>query len=77
MSQIYEILCKIGDFISTLFDVVVNFVTGIFDMLQMIPAGQKTFLDALAALPPIVHPYATATITVAVLYMILGRGGTD
>lgn len=77
MSQIYEILCAIGDFFVSIYDLVVNIVTGAWDMIKLIPSGQKVFVDALAAIPPIVHPYAMATITIAVLYIIIGRGGSD
>lgn len=77
MSQIYEILCKIGDFFIGLYDVVMNIVTSIWDLLKMIPEAVSTLMGAVDALPDIVKVFAVSTITVSVIFMIVGRGGTD
>lgn len=77
MSQIYDLLCKLGEFFVMLYDAVVQIVTGIWDMLKLLPEAVSTLNDAIHALPDFVVVFAGATITVSVIYMILGRGGTD
>lgn len=77
MKQIYEILCKIGDFFIGLYDVVKEIILSIWEVLRMLPESAATLKDAILALPDFVVVFAVATITVSVIYMIVGRGGTD
>lgn len=77
MKQIYEILCKIGDFFIGLYDVVKEIILSVWEVLRMLPEAVSTLKDAVLALPDFVIVFAVATITVSVIYMIVGRGGTD
>ena len=77
MKQIYEILCKIGDFFIGLYDVVKEIILSVWEVLRMLPESAATLKDAILALPDFVVVFAVATITVSVIYMIVGRGGTD
>ncbi len=77
MKQIYDILCKIGDFFIGLYDVVKEIVLSVWEVLKMLPGAASTLKDAVAALPDFVVVFAVATVTVSVIYMIVGRGGTD
>lgn len=77
MKQIYDILCKIGDFFIGLYDVVKEIILSVWEVLRMLPESAATLKDAILALPDFVIVFAVATITVSVIYMIVGRGGTD
>ena len=77
MKQIYDILCKIGDFFIGLYDVVKEIVISVWEVLKMLPGAASTLKDAITALPDFVVVFAVATVTVSVIYMIVGRGGTD
>lgn len=77
MSQIYDILCKIGDFFIGLYDVVKEIVLSVWQVLKLLPGAAATLKNAISALPDFVIAFAVATITVSVIYMIVGRGGTD
>lgn len=77
MKQIYDILCKIGDFFVGLYDVVKEIILSVWEVLRMLPESAATLKDAILALPDFVVVFAVATITVSVIYMIVGRGGTD
>ena len=77
MKQIYDILCKIGDFFIGVYDVVKEIILSVWEVLRMLPESAATLKDAILALPDFVIVFAVATITVSVIYMIVGRGGTD
>lgn len=68
-------LNEIITFIGSLIDLVVKIVTGLVQLLQMIPSMVQTLTGSLGLLPPILVAFASVTITVAVIFIILGREG--
>lgn len=68
-------LNEIITFIGSLIDLVVKIVTGLVQLLQMLPSMVQTLTGSLGLLPPILVAFASVTITVAVIFIILGREG--
>lgn len=68
-------LNEIITFIGSLIDLVVKIVTGLVQLLQMIPSMVQTLNGSLSLLPSILVAFASVTITVAVIFIILGREG--
>lgn len=68
-------LNEIITFIGSLIDLVVKIVTGLVQLLQMIPSMSQTLTGSLSLLPSILVAFASVTITVAVIFIILGREG--
>lgn len=77
MKQIFDLLLEFWDVIKSIFELAIKLVVGLFDLLLLIPEAVKTLTEALNVLPPIVLPFCTATITISIIYMIVGRGGTE
>ena len=68
-------LNEIITFIGSLIDLVVKIVTGLVQLLQMTPSMVQTLTGSLSLLPSILVAFASVTITVAVIFIILGREG--
>ena len=68
-------LNEIITFIGSLIDLVVKIVTGLVQLLQMIPSMVQTLTGSHSLLPSILVAFASVTITVAVIFIILGREG--
>lgn len=68
-------LNEIITFIGSLIDLVVKIVTGLVQLLQMIPSMVQTLTGSLSLLPSMLVAFASVTITVAVIFIILGREG--
>ena len=68
-------LNEIITFIGSLIDLVVKIVIGLVQLLQMLPSMVQTLTGSLSLLPSIFVAFASVTITVAVIFIILGREG--
>lgn len=70
----------LGQFLSSLVDVaamaiglVINFVTGVVQMVQLIPSALSMLSYSVLSLPPLLTVFATAFISVSVVYLVIGR----
>lgn len=70
----------LGQFLSALVDVmamaitfVVNFITGVIQMISLIPSALSMLAYAISSLPPMLTVFATAFISVSVVYLVIGR----
>lgn len=52
---------------------VVNFVRGVIQLITLIPVALQMLSYSLSALPPTLVVFATAFITVSVVYLVIGR----
>lgn len=66
---IYKLLVSIGEFF-------INLVQGLFDFFSFLPAVMTMLMSSVANLPDIVLPFATASITVAIIMLVVGRSNT-
>lgn len=68
-------LTALIDMVGAVIDFAVKIVTGTIQLLQLIPDILNTFNDALSFLPPLLVAFATVTVTVSSIFIILGRNG--
>ena len=74
MTYIIEFLKELGSFFTTLIDVVVNFFQQLVTFVRLIPIGVGMLVTSVGFLPSILVVFATLSITISVLYVVLGRG---
>ena len=61
------------DIISSLINLVISIVEGIIQLLSVIPSAVQLLTMSIGVLPSILVGFATATITVCVIFIIVGR----
>lgn len=52
-------------------------IDGILDLVQMLPEGIEMLVDSLAALPSSIVAFASAGITISVIFIMVGRSKTN
>lgn len=67
------ILSQIGTILVSLVQLVLNIVTGIYQMIITIPKAVTMLTYSVAQLPPMLLIFATAFITVSVVYLVIDR----
>ncbi len=70
---LFDFLKSIGDTIVGLCKLVVQLVTGLLRLLNIIPTAVNLLTDSIGLLPSILVAFASVTITVCVIFIILGR----
>lgn len=74
MSYIINFLKELGQFFETALDMAVNFVQQLLTFIKLIPVGVNMLVTSVGYLPSILIVFATLSITVSVIYLVLGRG---
>lgn len=74
MNYIIDFLKELGSFFQTLIDMVVNLIQQLLTFIMLIPVGVNMLITSVGYLPSILIVFATLSITVSVLYLVLGRG---
>ena len=74
MTYIIDFLKELGEFFQTLIDIVVNFIQQLITFVMLIPVGVNMLVTSVGYLPSILIIFATLSITISVIYLILGRG---
>ena len=74
MTYIIDFLKELGEFFHTLIDIVVNFIQQLITFVMLIPVGVNMLVTSVGYLPSILIVFATLSITISVIYLILGRG---
>lgn len=74
MTYIIDFLKELGEFFQTLIDIVVNFIQQLITFVMLIPVGVNMLVTSVGYLPSILIVFATLSITISVIYLILGRG---
>lgn len=74
MTYIIDFLKELGSFFSTLIDIIVNFINQLIAFIKLIPIGVGMLVTSIGYLPSILIVFATLSITISVIYLILGRG---
>ena len=80
LSEIFSVLKDIGDFFVNLFDSLVALIEFLWelilqldDMVLMVSQSAANLPVIFTFIPPTIVVFASVVITVAVLYLILGR----
>lgn len=68
-----SILTAIVNFFIAVGTLIVNFISGVFQMLQMLPSAISLLSYSVSMIPPVLVVFATAFISVSVVYLIIGR----
>lgn len=74
MTYIIDFLKELGEFFQTLIDIVVNFIQQLITFVMLIPVGVNMLVTSVGYLPSILIVFATLSITISIIYLILGRG---
>jgi len=74
VNYIIDFLKELGSFFQTLIDMVVNLIQQLLTFIMLIPVGVNMLITSVGYLPSILIVFATLSITVSVLYLVLGRG---
>lgn len=74
MNYIIDFLKELGNFFQTLIDMVVNLIQQLLTFIMLIPVGVSMLITSVGYLPSILIVFATLSITVSVIYLVLGRG---
>lgn len=74
MSYIIDFLKELGEFFRTALDMAVNFIQQLLTFIKLIPVGVNMLVTSVGYLPSILIVFATLSITVSVIYLVLGRG---
>ena len=61
------------DIIASLINLVVSLVKGIVQLLSLIPSAVQSLTLSVGFLPSFLVVFATATITISVIFIIVGR----
>lgn len=77
ITWIADFLQSIGDMISNLFNFLLNTITSLFDLVKVIPKFITYLTSTIGFLPSFVTVFAVGTVSVAVIYLILGRSTNE
>lgn len=66
-------LLSIVKFIGSLLALLASFIDGIFHLLEMLPSSMTMVSSSIASMPSVLVAFATAAISVSVVYLIVGR----
>lgn len=70
MSSIFQ---TIGDFLYAVVNLLLNFIGGILQLLQMLPSALTMVMNSVASMPSVLVSFAVGLISVSVVYLIIGR----
>lgn len=66
-------ISKLFDFIFSLIDFVISLIKGVFQLINLIPTSLSTTADVLSLLPSFVAVGITATLSIYIIKLIVGR----
>lgn len=69
-----DLLRSIVDTISALIGFVINIVTSLINLLLHIPTYVDFLITSIGFLPSIILPFAVASISIYVVFLLLNRG---
>lgn len=67
------IITQLGTVIASLIQIVMNLLLGIYQMIITVPSVVTMLTYSIAQLPPVLLIYATAFITISVVYLVIDR----
>lgn len=73
IQEMIAFFASLWDFIKMIVGLVINLVKSLISLVEMLITTVANTTTLIATLPPWLIAFATATMTVAVLYIILGR----
>lgn len=61
--------------VSSLVSFVIQIIEGLFRLISLIPTAVNTLTQSIGYLPSLLAVFAGATITISVIFIIVGRQG--
>lgn len=77
MDWLWGFLQSLIDIIVSVARLVCNLLGGLVDFIKVLPSVISMLTSSIANLPDIILPFATISITAAVVLLILGRSNTS
>lgn len=71
-----DVLTSILDAITSVIGLVINIFTSLISLLAHIPTYTDFLITSIGFLPTVILPFAVASISVYVVFLLLGRGGS-
>ena len=68
-----EFFQGIADVIGSLINLVISLIKGLIQLIGLIPTAVQSLTLSIGILPSILVAFATATITISVIFIIVGR----
>lgn len=65
------------DTFSSLVNFVISIVTGLIDVVKMLPSIISTLTTSIGFLPNFLIIFATITLVISIAYLLAGRGGAS
>ena len=72
-----DFFISLVEFVQSVVMLVVNLVKGLLDFLKVLPSVLTFIVSGIENLPTVVLPFATISITVAIVLLILGRSNNS
>lgn len=77
MSWIINFLKSLGEIITTLIDLVITLVGSLFDFIANLPTFLSLITASFGAIPSFILPFAAISLTISIIFIILGRGKSN
>lgn len=78
MKKIISAIKGLFDIISIIFDLITDFLSNLIMLFKYLAQALKIALDFISSFPPWLQTFAIITISVVIMYQILGRkSGAD
>lgn len=61
--------------VSSLWNFLISMIKGLLQLISLIPSAVNSLTTAIGILPSILVAFATATVTIATIFIIAGRQG--
>lgn len=74
MQWLIDFFVSIFQTLSNVINFAVNAVLGLFDIIKMLPQLLTNVTASVSNLPSILSTFVLATITVSVIFLLIGRG---
>ena len=68
-----SVLEAIGSFLSMVVGIVASFISGIYQLITTIPKALYFVTYGISMMPSVLVVFATAFITISVVYLVVGR----
>lgn len=77
LNWLSELLFSIVDIVKNVFSFLLNVIQGLFNFIKMLPKFISYLTDTVGFLPSFLAVFATATVSIAIIYLILGRSTNE
>lgn len=77
MGAIISFFTDIAEIISSVIDFLINLVKSLIEFITMIPTMVKFVTESIAYLPGALLVFASMSITISVIFLMIGRGKSN